>query len=104
MAYDIFATPIFKKQFDKLCRKYPSFIEDVDALKKSLLSKPIQGKSLGQGLYKVRLTISSKGQGKSGGARVITWVKLIDNKIVLITVYDKSEQETINVKDLLKLI
>jgi len=104
MEYSIFATPVFKKQFDKLCKKYPSITEDVDALRESLLLRPVQGKSLGHGLYKVRLMIKSKGQGKSGGARVITWVKLVDNKIVLVTMYDKSDQETIQVNDLLKLI
>jgi len=104
MEYSIFATSVFKKQFDKLCKKYPSMAEDVDALKESLLSRPVQGESLGHGLYKVRLVIRSKGQGKSGGGRVITWIKLVDHKIVLVTMYDKSDQETITIKDLLKLI
>jgi hypothetical protein len=60
--------------------------------------------SLGQGLYKVRLKITSKGKGKSGGARVITCVKIIETKIILAAIYDKSEQETITPKELSKLI
>ena len=104
MEYNISATPVFRKQFDRLCKKYPSLTDDIIALKERLLIKPIQGESLGQGLYKVRMVIRSKGQGKSGGARVITCIKLIDNKIVLVAMYDKSDRGTITVKDLLTLL
>ena len=44
------------------------------------------------------MAISSKGKGKSGGARVITLTVLIsetDTNIVLLTIYDKSECENL---------
>lgn len=104
MPYNISATQVFKKQFDRLCRKYPSLTDDVNTLKESLLANPVQGKQLGNNLYKVRLAIKSKGQGKSGGGRVITCIKLVDNKIVMVAIYGKSEQETMIIKDLLKLL
>ena len=40
--------------------------------------------------------IKAKRTGKSGGARVITCVKLVEDTIFLLTIYDKSEQETIS--------
>ena len=64
----------------------------------------MQGDSLGQGLYKVRMKIASKGQGKSGGARVITCIKIIENKVILAAIYDKSEQETMTDKELFDLL
>jgi hypothetical protein len=59
------------------------------------LNNPFQGVSLGQGCYKIRLSIGSKGQGKSGSARVITLVKLQNNRITLLSIYDKAEYDTI---------
>jgi hypothetical protein len=50
------------------------------------------------------LAIKSKGQGKSGGARVITCIKIQRNAIYFLTIYDKSEQETVSDKDLTVLI
>ncbi len=104
LEFSVFATPVFKKQFDRLCKKYPSLPEDVNALTERLLLMPVQGDSMGHGLYKVRMAIASKGQGKSGGARVITCIKLVENKIVFVTMYDKSERETMTIKELLKLL
>ena len=51
---------------------------------------------MGRKCYKVRLPIASKGKGKSGRARVITYVKLTDELIVLLSIYDKSEEDTID--------
>jgi len=44
-------------------------------LEKELIVTPRLGTSLGQDVYKIRLRISSKGKGKSGGARVISFVE-----------------------------
>ena len=65
------------------------------------------GKSLGGHFYKVRLKITSKRTGKAGGARVITYVKIINETVTLAYVYDKAEQATISDKvldDLLSLL
>ncbi|MDZ7880865.1 MAG: type II toxin-antitoxin system RelE/ParE family toxin [Saprospiraceae bacterium] len=53
------------------------------------------GKPLGKDCYKIRMAISSKNKGKSGGARVITCVKIVDDTLYLLSIYDKSEQEDI---------
>lgn len=56
------------------------------------------GVDLGKGLRKVRMAIASKGKGKSGGARVITFVVLLatnDAEVKLLTIYDKSDRENI---------
>ncbi|MDO4819359.1 MAG: hypothetical protein Q3994_03160 [Prevotella sp.] len=33
----------------------------------------MQGNNLGNGVYKVRIAIASKGGGKSGGGRIVTY-------------------------------
>ena len=50
------------------------------------------------------MKITSKGKGKSGGSRVITCVKVIDEKITLVSIYDKSGQETIADNFLVQLL
>jgi hypothetical protein len=46
------------------------------------------------------LALASKGKGKSGGARVITYVFVADTTIFLLSIFDKSEKENINDKEL----
>ncbi len=69
-----------------------------------LLDDPRQGSSLGKGCYKVRMSIASKGKGKSGGARVITRVRVLGEVVWLLTIYDKSDQADITDKELAGLV
>lgn len=62
----------------------------------ALQANPTMGEPLGKDCYKVRMAISSKNKGKSGGARLITCVKIVDDTIYLLSIYDKSEQETMD--------
>jgi hypothetical protein len=59
---------------------------------------------IGNVCYKIRLSIAGKNKGKSGGARLITHLKIQHNTIILLSIYDKSEQSTITDEDLLRRI
>ncbi|MCY7292590.1 MAG: type II toxin-antitoxin system RelE/ParE family toxin [Ferruginibacter sp.] len=59
---------------------------------------------MGNKCYKVRMKIASKQQGKSGGARVITYVLIDEHKITLLDIYDKSDRDSITDKELQVLI
>ena len=98
MNYKIISIPPFEKQLRKLAKKYPSLGKELLKLKEILLAEPATGTSLGKGIYKIRLAVSSKGKGKSGGMRVITYVKIVAQTIYLIAIYDKSEIENISEK------
>lgn len=87
--------PQFVKRLQNIIKKYPSFKQDFAALLKELEQQPQTGTPLGKDCYKIRLAIKSKGRGKSGGARVITCVKIEKEKLYFLTMYDKSEQATI---------
>lgn len=98
-------TPDFKASAKRLGKRYPSFKEDLKALADSLQENPEQGTPLAGGYRKIRMAITSKGKGKSGGARVITLnclVKEKDGEIFLVKVYDKSETESVSLKDIRK--
>jgi mRNA-degrading endonuclease RelE of RelBE toxin-antitoxin system len=107
MSYSIFITKNFTKELKQLIKKYRSLKMDLVVLKNELLEKPDSGIHIGGNIYKIRLAIKSKGRGKSGGARVITYFKLHDNSIYLLSIYDKSEKDSISnmrIKELLDQI
>ena len=70
---------------------------------------PYQGADLGGGVRKVRMQIRSKRKGKSGGARVITYtadvvVQTLEGEVVLLTIYDKADVESISDVEIRRLI
>lgn len=88
----------FLIQFKRLSKKY-SLKSDIKDLKDSLVINPFQGTSLGKGVRKVRMAIVSKGKGKSGGARVITYNLYQEGDTIIIdllTIYDKGEISNIS--------
>ncbi len=104
MSFEIIAVPNFQRELKKLHKKYPSIKEDFAKLVESLKQEPDQGTSLGQDCFKIRMSIASKGRRKSGGSRVITCLKVIRKSIYLLSIFDKSEKDTISSKELSELI
>lgn len=107
MNYSVLAIPPFDRQLKRLAKKYPSLKKEYAELLGSLAHQPDQGTPLGNHCYKIRLAITSKGKGKSGGARVITYVQVVHRSVYLLAIYDKAEQADIadtDLKNLLKLI
>ena len=100
MSYNIKSLPTFDRQAKRLAKKYPSLVTDLRLLFDSLREDPTQGNALGKGCYKVRMAIASKKQGKSGGARVITFVKITQEAVYLLAIYDKSEKEDLETGEL----
>lgn len=104
MSYRIDTIAPFRKSAKKLIKKYPSLKAELAELGHELAKNPIIGTSLGNNCYKIRLAISSKGKGKSGGARVITFVLISKKDVYLIAIYDKSEKENLSDAELTSLI
>jgi mRNA-degrading endonuclease RelE of RelBE toxin-antitoxin system len=101
MSFEIIVTPPFEKELKQLSKKYPSLKKDIAALGAELLNNPKLGVPLGNDCYKIRMAITSKGRGKSGGARVITHVKITATSIFLLSIYDKAETSTITDEELM---
>jgi len=104
MNYKVVPTPRFKRQAKKLLKKYSSLSAELQAFEQDLMANPEQGQSLGQNAYKVRVAVKSKGKGKSGGLRVITYLITEEQEIYLLTIYDKSDIENIDNKTLKEMI
>lgn len=105
MSFKVIATEPFARKFKRLAKKHKSIKDDILPLIELLADDPInQEVALGNDCYKIRLAISSKGRGKSGGARVIIYVRVTKETVYLMDIYDKSEQATISDKELELLI
>ncbi len=100
MSYSIISTAEFSKEIKRLTKKYPSLKNEYIQLLHSLLNEPFQGTSLGNNIFKIRLAIKSKNTGKRGGARVITFVRVLENEILMISIYDKADQENMTSKEI----
>lgn len=100
MGYRILIVPSFKRDAKRLKKRYKSFEADLESLIRSLEQDPMQGVDLGSGVHKIRMAIASKGRGKRGGARVITYVDVLlelqSGIVALLAVYDKADQATIS--------
>jgi len=100
MSFNVVVTDGFTKHAKSIAKKHPSLKSDLEDLVDSLKKDPVQGDSLGKDCYKIRMAITSKGKGKSGGARIITCVKIVENTVYLLTIYDKSDKESVSDKEL----
>ncbi len=110
MSYRVFASANFRREAQPLIKKFPSLIGELSELEKQLLANPLLGKSLGRNCFKIRLAVKSKGKGKRGGLRVITMIVFHPERkqgisvVGLLSIFDKSEQESVDDKKLKTLI
>jgi mRNA-degrading endonuclease RelE of RelBE toxin-antitoxin system len=74
MNFNVIPTLKFIKEIKRLVKKFLSLKKEYANLISTLSTHPILGTSLGENCYKIRIAIASKNKGKSGGARVITFV------------------------------
>ncbi|WP_394993770.1 type II toxin-antitoxin system RelE/ParE family toxin [Emticicia sp.] len=104
MSFEIIPILPFQRQAKRLIKKFPSLKNELLNLIESLKEQPQQGTPLGDECFKIRISIASKNKGKSGGARVITCIYVADSELYLLSIYDKSEQSSLNDKELKELI
>lgn len=104
MSYQVETIENFEREAKRLKKKYPSLKDEILNLIEELEENPLSGTPMRDGFYKIRLKIKSKGKGKSGSARVVTCVRVISEKVYLVSIYDKSVQTDISDNELNRLL
>jgi len=101
MNVNVVPTSNFERKAKKLIKKYRSLKGELAELTTALESDPRKGTHIRENVYKIRLAVKSKGKGKSGGMRVITYVDVFlahephETDVYILSIYDKSESENI---------
>ncbi len=95
-------TSEFKRNVRQLAKKYRRIRSDVQPVIERLEKGETPGDQVprieeDRVVFKVRVRNSDSGKGKSGGYRVIYWVKS-SRTLVLITIYSKTEQGDVTAK------
>ncbi len=88
----------FQKKVKTLEKKYQNIRDDVRPIVEQLEVGELPGNrivGLDIEIYKVRVRNRNANRGKSGGYRLIYYVKTSD-RIILVIIYSKSEQEDID--------
>ncbi|MDR2206268.1 MAG: type II toxin-antitoxin system RelE/ParE family toxin [Flavobacteriaceae bacterium] len=104
MSYNVKTIDVFERQAKRLMKKYASLKSELRELVKELKKNPEQGTPLGKNCYKIRLSVASKGKGKSGGSRIITNIIIAEETVYLLSIYDKSDKDSISNKELYELL
>ena len=102
-ALNIQYTDNFLKEAKQLSKKFKLLKQDLQDLIQDITINKDFGVDLGSNLYKKRVKNSSIPTGKSGGFRVIIYQQ-IENKIVLISIYSKTEKENLSDEELSEII
>jgi hypothetical protein len=101
----IITTKRFAKGYKSLHKRYKTLDKDFEVFKENLMANPQMGVMLEPNIRKVRMAISAKGKGKSGGARVITLDVLhAAGLIVLLALYDKSDRDSMDIREIYEII
>jgi mRNA-degrading endonuclease RelE of RelBE toxin-antitoxin system len=102
MNVDVILTPNFEREAKKLIKKYRSLKQELLEFSEELKTQPRLGTQIKENVYKIRLAVRSKGKGKSGGMRIVTYVeaelvqKAEQTDVYLLSIYDKSSRENIS--------
>jgi mRNA-degrading endonuclease RelE of RelBE toxin-antitoxin system len=95
----------FKTAYKRLKKRHKSLEANFEALLISLQENPYQGVEIHEEVRKIRMNITSKGRGKSGGARVIVRVRIVMDELQLLYIYDKADFANVSdayLRDILK--
>lgn len=104
MTYKLAFTRSFGRELKKLKKKYPSILKDLDQIAIKLLENPTLGVPVYKNCYKIRVPISSLNKGKSGSARLVTYVVYAKYTIFLVAIFTKAERSSIPDKEIKQLI
>jgi mRNA-degrading endonuclease RelE of RelBE toxin-antitoxin system len=102
MAFRIVPTEDFVKSLKQISKNHQGIFADIAKLSIQLKENPTMGTDLGHNLYKIRLSVSGTNKGKSGGARIITYIVLINETIYLAEIYLKSSHDSVDVDVLIQ--
>ena len=99
-------TARFKRDLRILAKKYRRIRQDIQPIINRLETGNLLGDrvaGVGYTIFKLRIKNSDVQKGKSGGYRIIYYLQTKE-KIILVTIYSKSEREDITTKEIKQIL
>jgi len=99
-------TPEFKRNLRALAKKYRHIRSDIQPVIKQIQAGVSVGDQIpgtGHTIFKARVRNSDARKGKSGGYRLLYYLKT-PSEIILITIYSKLEQSDISVAQIRRIV
>ena len=100
MNLEIVEQELYRKALKRLAKQYRNVEKDIDLFLDSIRSKEDLGVELKANVYKVRIKNRDKNKGKSAGYRLITYLKIVENELHLLYLYDKSRLTNVTEKEI----
>ena len=100
------ATGRFQRNLRKLSKKYSNIRQDIEPILEQIHQGKILGDripQIGYEVFKLRVRNSDIQKGKSGGYRLIYYLKTAQS-VILLTIYSKSQQANIAADDIQRII
>ena len=107
MSFEIITSDYFDTEVKRLSKRYRSLKDDLKLFMQELQDNPLQGVEIAPHIRKIRMAITSKGRGKSGGARVLTYNVIVsehEGLIALLLIYDKADTPNIRINVVKRII
>ena len=98
MSLEFIPSDYFATELKRLAKRYRGLADDYEDFLNSLKENPLQGTEIAPNIRKIRMPITAKGRGKSGGARVITYNAIVaeqEGRIYLLLIYDKADASSV---------
>ena len=102
MSYKVVIASEFAKEAKRIAKKHAGIKADIARLIADLANNPTMGTQLGHDFYKIRMPITGTNKGKSGGARVITYLIINQETVLLAEIYLKTEHDTADISVLIQ--
>ncbi|HRF97876.1 MAG TPA: hypothetical protein PLZ51_21860 [Aggregatilineales bacterium] len=96
----------FVKKLSRLLRKYPQLLPEFDALREQIARDERPGDLIphvGYEVYKVRLKNPDSKKGKSGGFRVVYYVRFVD-RVTMLSIYSKTEEQDMSPQTIIQIL
>lgn len=103
---EVFFTPEFKRNVRALAKKHHHIHSDVQPFIEQIQRGEFigdQAQGTGYTIFKVRIRNSDISRGKSGGYRVLYYLKTT-TAVILVTIYSKTEQSDISSAKIKKIL
>lgn len=104
MSYSVELSENFKIESKKLIKRFPSLVNELAELFDILAKNPKYGTQIGKNIYKIRISIASKNKGKSGGGRVLSFVQISGERVLLFAIYNKGDIDNLTDKEISVLL